>query len=193
MVKLLVASNNAKKRKELEKILADAGIAGIELLPLSAVEAYPEPVEDGRTFADNALIKARAGALATGLPCLADDSGLAVDALNGMPGVLSARWSGRHGDDAANNILAYIRWGVDATPVLAVVNLSGASQPNYRLGLPEAGEWEMLINTDDAVYGGAGNDLPRLLHTEPTEWDRFEQSVELHVPAMSAQWYILRR
>lgn len=97
------------------------------------------------------------------------------------------------GDDSAHNILAYIRWGVDATPVLAVVNMSGASQPAYRLGLPEAGEWELLINTDDAVYGGAGNDLPRLLHTEPTEWDRFEQSVELHVPAMSAQWYILRR
>lgn len=97
------------------------------------------------------------------------------------------------GDDAANNILAYIRWGVDATPVLAVVNLSGASQPNYRLGLPEAGEWELLVNTDDAVYGGAGNDLPQVLTTEPTEWDRFEQSAELHVPAMSAQYYILRR
>ena len=97
------------------------------------------------------------------------------------------------GDDAANNILAYIRWGVDATPVLAVVNLSGASQPNYRLGLPEAGEWELLVNTDDAVYGGAGNDLPQVLTTEPTEWDRFEQSTELHVPAMSAQYYILRR
>lgn len=97
------------------------------------------------------------------------------------------------GDDSANNILAYVRWGVDATPVLAVVNLSGTSQPNYRLGLPEAGEWEMLINTDDAVYGGAGNDLPRVLRTEHTEWDRFEQSVALHVPAMSAQYYILRR
>ena len=97
------------------------------------------------------------------------------------------------GDDAANNILAYIRWGVDATPVLAVVNLSGASQPNYRLGLPEAGEWELLVNTDDAVYGGAGNDLPQVLTTEPTEWDRFEQSAELHVPAMSTQYYILRR
>lgn len=105
MVKLLVASNNAKKLKELEKILADAGIAGIELLPLSAVEAYPEPVEDGRTFADNALIKARAGVKHTGLTTIADDSGLAVEELNGMPGVLSARWSGGHGDDEANNQL----------------------------------------------------------------------------------------
>ena len=105
MVKLLVASNNAKKLKELEKILADAGIAGIELLPLSAVETYPEPVEDGRTFADNALIKARAGVQHTGLATIADDSGLAVEELNGMPGVLSARWSGSHGDDEANNQL----------------------------------------------------------------------------------------
>ena len=97
------------------------------------------------------------------------------------------------GDDAANNILAYVRWGADATPVLAVVNLSGVSQPNYRLGLPEAGEWELLINTDDAVYGGAGNDLPRVLQTQAVEWDRFEQSVELHAPAMSVQYYALRR
>ena len=105
MVKLLVASNNAKKLKELEKILADAGIEGIGLLSLSAVEACPEPVEDGRTFADNALIKARAGVQHTGLATIADDSGLAVEELNGMPGVLSARWSGGHGDDEANNRL----------------------------------------------------------------------------------------
>lgn len=104
-MQLLVASNNAKKLKELETILADAGIAGVELLPLSAVESYPEPVEDGRTFADNALIKARAGAQATGLACVADDSGLAVAELNGMPGVLSARWCGAHGPDEENNRL----------------------------------------------------------------------------------------
>ena len=58
--------------------------------------------ETGATFADNALLKAREGFAHTGLPTIADDSGLAVDALNGMPGVLSARWSGRHGDDEAN-------------------------------------------------------------------------------------------
>lgn len=104
-MKLLVASNNAKKLKELETILAEANITGVELLPLSAVPQYPEPVEDGRTFADNALIKARAGAKETGLVCVADDSGLAVEELNEMPGVLSARWSGKHGDDAANNEL----------------------------------------------------------------------------------------
>ena len=62
----------------------------------------PEVVEDGVTFVDNALKKARSAAEATGLPAVADDSGLCVDALNGMPGVLSARWAGSHGDDAAN-------------------------------------------------------------------------------------------
>ena len=104
-MKLLVASNNKKKLGELERILSASGLSGVELLPLSAVEPYDEPVEDGRTFADNAVIKARAGAAATGLACVADDSGLSVDELNGMPGPLSARWSGGHGDDEANNRL----------------------------------------------------------------------------------------
>jgi len=66
------------------------------------VAAYDEPVENGATFAENALLKARACVAATGLPAIADDSGLAVDALNGMPGIFSARWSGSHGNDRAN-------------------------------------------------------------------------------------------
>ena len=69
------------------------------------VEEYPEPPETGATFAENALIKAREAVRYTGLPAVADDSGITVDALNGMPGVLSARWSGRHGDDDANTAL----------------------------------------------------------------------------------------
>lgn len=105
MLKLLVASNNKKKLAELERILSEAGIAGVELLSLADAPSYAEPIEDGSTFAANALIKARAGVAHTGLVTIADDSGLAVDELNGMPGVLSARWSGRHGDDAANNEL----------------------------------------------------------------------------------------
>lgn len=104
-VRLLVASRNAKKLAELRRVLESEGIVGIEPVGLDQVEEYTEEPEDGVTFAENALIKARSGAAATGLACLADDSGLAVDALNGMPGVLSARWAGRHGDDAANNSL----------------------------------------------------------------------------------------
>lgn len=104
-MKLLVASGNAKKLRELDQVLQDLDIRGVELLSLSDVDAYPEPRETGLSFAENALIKARAGARATGFACVADDSGLSVDALGGMPGVLSARWSGAHGDDEANNRL----------------------------------------------------------------------------------------
>jgi XTP/dITP diphosphohydrolase len=103
--RVLVASRNAKKLGELRRILADAGIDGLEIIGLDEVPPFPEAPETGATFEENALAKARDGAAATGLACVADDSGLSVDALNGMPGVLSARWSGRHGDDTANNEL----------------------------------------------------------------------------------------
>jgi XTP/dITP diphosphohydrolase len=102
-IRLLLASRNAKKLVELRRILAatSAG-AQVELVGLDDVDEYAEVPESGLTFAENALIKAREGAQQTGLPSVADDSGLTVDALNGMPGVFSARWSGRHGDDEAN-------------------------------------------------------------------------------------------
>jgi XTP/dITP diphosphohydrolase len=104
--RMLLATGNAKKLMELQRILdAALGSGSIELIGLRDVEPYPEVPETGLTFAENALIKAREGASRTGLPTIADDSGLAVDALNGMPGVLSARWSGKHGDDQANNDL----------------------------------------------------------------------------------------
>ncbi|WIM68644.1 1,4-alpha-glucan branching protein GlgB [Corynebacterium breve] len=96
------------------------------------------------------------------------------------------------GDDSANNLLSYVRWGVDNTPVLVVVNLSGTSQPAYRVGLPLVGRWELLINSDDKVYSGAGNDLPKEIFTEPTAWDGCDQSAQLHIPAMSVQYYIHR-
>jgi XTP/dITP diphosphohydrolase len=100
-VKVLLASRNPKKLAELRRILAPA-MPGVEVVGLDDVETYAEVPESGATFADNALIKAREGHHHTGLPTVADDSGLAVEALNGMPGVLSARWAGRHGDDEAN-------------------------------------------------------------------------------------------
>ncbi|MGW9568835.1 RdgB/HAM1 family non-canonical purine NTP pyrophosphatase [Prescottella equi] len=103
--KILVASRNAKKLGELRRVLAAAGIEGLEVLGLDEVPEFPETPETGATFEANAIVKAVDGAAATGLPCVADDSGLEVDALNGMPGVLSARWSGRHGDDDANTAL----------------------------------------------------------------------------------------
>jgi XTP/dITP diphosphohydrolase len=114
VTRLLLATANGHKLAELRRLLSAEGVTGLTVLGLPDLPAYREPVEDGVTFEDNALIKARAAAVASGLPALADDSGLSVDALNGMPGVLSARWSGRHGDDASN--LRLVLAQVDQVP-----------------------------------------------------------------------------
>jgi len=99
--RVVLATRNAHKVSELSRILALAD-AQITLVGLEEFPDAPEVPETGLTFADNSLLKARAIASFTGLPAVADDSGLAVDALHGMPGVFSARWSGTHGDDRAN-------------------------------------------------------------------------------------------
>ena len=101
-MKVVLASRNAKKLVELRRVLGPL-VPGIEVLGLDDVSPFDEPAETEPTFEGNALIKARACFAATGLPSIADDSGICVDALNGMPGVLSARWSGA--GDAANNQL----------------------------------------------------------------------------------------
>ncbi len=100
----MLATRNAAKLRELGRILAaeDHGGMQIALAGLDEFPGAPDVPETGATFEANALLKARAIADYTGLPAVADDSGLCVDALNGMPGVLSARWAGRHGDDRAN-------------------------------------------------------------------------------------------
>ncbi|MEO8907492.1 MAG: RdgB/HAM1 family non-canonical purine NTP pyrophosphatase [Microbacteriaceae bacterium] len=96
-IRVVLATHNAHKVAEFQQIL---GLA----LPWLEIIAYdgPEPVEDGISFAENALIKARTASEHSGLPALADDSGVCVDVLGGAPGIFSARWSGRHGDDQAN-------------------------------------------------------------------------------------------
>lgn len=98
---VLLASNNAKKLAELQRILAEQGL-DVEVRALADFPDAAEPAETEWTFEGNALIKARAGAAHSGLPTLADDSGLSVDALNQMPGVRSARWAGPQHDDQAN-------------------------------------------------------------------------------------------
>ncbi|MCW2753665.1 MAG: purine phosphatase [Marmoricola sp.] len=103
-VDIFLASRNAKKIAEMQRILRET-LPGLRVLGLDDAAPYDEPVEDEADFAGNALLKARAGFAASGLPSLADDSGLCVDALNGMPGVLSARWSGPPKDDTRNNTL----------------------------------------------------------------------------------------
>ncbi|WP_141014162.1 RdgB/HAM1 family non-canonical purine NTP pyrophosphatase [Nocardioides sambongensis] len=102
--RVVVATRNAKKLEEMHRILVQH-LPSVTVLGLDDVTPFDEPVEDEPTFAGNALLKARASVAATGLPAIADDSGLCVDALNGMPGVLSARWSGPPKSDARNNEL----------------------------------------------------------------------------------------
>ena len=97
----MLATRNRGKQAELARILAGAGL-DVTLADLDDFPDVPDVAETGLTFEDNAVLKARAAAAATGLPAVADDSGICVDVLGGMPGVLSARWCGHHGDDEAN-------------------------------------------------------------------------------------------
>jgi XTP/dITP diphosphohydrolase len=97
----ILATRNQKKLAELRRILDASGV-DVSVTDLSDYPDMPEVGETGATFTENALLKGRAVVSHTGRPAVAEDSGLCVDALNGMPGVLSARWAGRHGDDGAN-------------------------------------------------------------------------------------------
>ena len=156
--RVLLASGNAKKLAELRRMVDGAAITGLDVLGLGDVDAYPEPVENGASFEENALIKAREAVARTGLPSLADDSGITVDALNGMPGILSARWSGGKGD-AANNelLLAQIsdvpveRRGAAFVSVCALV-LPDGSERIVR------GEWRGAIVPESRGVGGFGYD-----------------------------------
>lgn len=100
---VIVATGNPHKVAEIEAILSPV-VPGVRFVALGELGDFPDPVEDGETFYENALVKARAALAETGLAmAVADDSGLVVDALGGAPGIYSARWAGAHGDDAANN------------------------------------------------------------------------------------------
>lgn len=106
-MKIVVATHNEGKLVEIRNILNEqlsAAAQGIELVSAGSLD-LADPTETGVTFEENALLKARFVAAATGLPAIADDSGLIVDVMGNAPGILSARWSGTHGDDAANNRL----------------------------------------------------------------------------------------
>ena len=132
MRELVLASRNAKKAVEMQRILAEAGLV-IQVRSVAEFDGVPEVAETGATFEANALLKARAVSAATGLPAVADDSGICVDELNGMPGILSARWAGRHGDDDANLQLLLDqladtpdeRLGAQFRCVIALVNPDG--------------------------------------------------------------------
>ena len=161
MAQLLVASRNRKKLTELHRVLDAAGISGLELLTLDDVAAFDEAPETGATFEENAIAKARDAFAATGIPSLADDSGISVAALNGMPGVLSARWAGGHGDDQGNYrlLLAQLgdvpdeRRGAAFVSVCALVTGSGAEE----LAVVR-GEWPGVIAREPLGDGGFGYD-----------------------------------
>ncbi len=167
---MLVATRNPKKLAELRRVLDAAGVSGLTLLSLDDVPAFDEAPETGATFEENALAKARDAYAATGLPAVADDSGLEVDALNGMPGVLSARWCGRHGDDLANTelLLGQLadipdeRRGAAFVSACALVFGSGASQSTV-----VRGQWPGSIVHAPRGDGGFGYD-PVFLPTGST-------------------------
>ncbi|MFM8155236.1 MAG: RdgB/HAM1 family non-canonical purine NTP pyrophosphatase [Actinomycetes bacterium] len=100
-MRVVLATQNSHKLVEMRRILGEAGL-DIELVGTGEFPDISDVAETGSTFAANALLKARSVCAETGLPAIADDSGLGVDALNGMPGIFSARWSGAHGNDLAN-------------------------------------------------------------------------------------------
>jgi XTP/dITP diphosphohydrolase len=155
---LLVASRNRKKLAELRRVLDGAGLSGLTLVSLGDVAPFEEEPETGATFEANAVAKARDAFAATGLAAVADDSGLVVAALNGMPGVLSARWSGRHGDDAANTalLLAQLRDVPDARRGAAFVSACALVSESAEVVV--RGEWPGTIAREGRGDGGFGYD-----------------------------------
>ncbi|MEU6487993.1 RdgB/HAM1 family non-canonical purine NTP pyrophosphatase [Streptomyces sp. NPDC046887] len=158
MTRLILATRNAGKITELRAILAEAGLDH-ELVGADAYPEIPDVKETGTTFAENALLKAHALAQATGLPAVADDSGLCVDILGGAPGIFSARWSGTHGDDQANLDLLLAQLG-DITPPHRAAHFACAAA----LALPDGtervveGRLTGTLRTTPAGTGGFGYD-----------------------------------
>ncbi|MFB9234031.1 RdgB/HAM1 family non-canonical purine NTP pyrophosphatase [Plantactinospora siamensis] len=181
MSRLLLATTNAKKLIELQRVLDGlVGSGRMELASLAEFPDYPEVPETGLTFGENALIKAREGCRRTGLPTVADDSGLAVDALNGMPGVFSARWSGRHGDDRANLelVLAQLADVPDEQLGAAFVCAAALVLPSGREHLVDGRQPGRLIRTPrgtngfgyDPIFVGEGQDRTNA-ELDPAEKD----------------------
>jgi XTP/dITP diphosphohydrolase len=157
LTELLVASRNPKKLAELRRVLDGAGVA-MTLLSLDDVAPFDEAPETGATFEENALAKARDAFRASGLPAVADDSGLEVDALNGMPGVLSARWSGRHGEDRANTALLLAQMGDVSDDRRGAAFVSACALVSSAREAVVRGEWPGSIVRQPRGDGGFGYD-----------------------------------
>ncbi|MGW4646035.1 RdgB/HAM1 family non-canonical purine NTP pyrophosphatase [Kitasatospora sp. NPDC004289] len=156
--RLVLATRNRHKVTELRDILGAAGL-DVELVGADAYPEIPDVRETGVTFAENALLKAHALARATGLPAVADDSGLCVDVLNGAPGIFSARWAGKHGDDRANLDLLLAQLSDIAEPHRGAHFACAAA-----LALPDGTERVVegrllgTLRTEPAGSGGFGYD-----------------------------------
>lgn len=181
---VVLASHNAHKIAEFEAILA--GVAGG-----LTVEAYtgPEPVEDGASFDENALLKARAAAAFSGRVSLADDSGITVAVMGGAPGIFSARWSGAHGDDVANRRLLLAQLQDIPQPLraatfhctIAVVVPGDAGAPARELVV--TGEWPGTIATAESGANGFGYDpvfIPEGSDVTAAELTPAEKNLQSH-------------
>ncbi len=157
MMKFFLATKNTGKIKEFERIFNSFGIEMLSEKDFRS--SMPEPEENGKTFTDNALIKARAGVAFSSLPTVADDSGLCVDALGGAPGVLSARYSGIHGDSAENNkkLLAELKNFPKDKRTARFVCAVACVFPDGR-EFTVTGECEGMIDTCETGNGGFGYD-----------------------------------
>lgn len=158
--RVVLATRNTGKVGELRQILADVlDRLGVELVGMDAYPDVPDVVESGVTFEENALLKARAAAAATGLPALADDSGLAVDVLGGAPGIFSARWAGGHGDDRANLdlLLAQIADVPDEHRGAAFVCAAALAMPDGR-SVTRQGRFEGVVVREPRGSNGFGYD-----------------------------------
>jgi XTP/dITP diphosphohydrolase len=151
-VKLVLATHNAHKVEELTRILGPL-LEGIELVGYDG----PEPVEDGETFEANALIKARAAAAHTGLPAIADDSGISVDALDGAPGIHSARYAGTR-VDTDNVALLLANLGDSANRHAAFVCTAAFVDPASGFETVERADWHGTVLHEAVGGGGFGYD-----------------------------------
>jgi XTP/dITP diphosphohydrolase len=164
VIRIVLATRNAHKVGELRAILAELGVA-VDLVGVTDYPDVPDVAETELTFAGNALLKAVAVAEATGLPAIADDSGICVYALNGMPGIFSARWAGKHGDDAANLdlLLAQVSDVPDEHRGAQFVCAAALAEPGGRRVVQE-GRIEGTLLRERRGEGGFGYDPVFLPH-----------------------------
>jgi XTP/dITP diphosphohydrolase len=157
--RVVLATRNAHKIGELRAILADLGV-DVDLVGVTEYPDVPDVAETELSFAGNALLKAVAVAEATGLPAIADDSGICVDALNGMPGIFSARWAGKHGDDTANLdlLLAQVSDVPDEHRGAQFVCAAALAEPGGTRRIVEEGRIEGVLLRERHGEGGFGYD-----------------------------------